>query len=624
MVQPVSWWKGLADSYRTYDWSTYFYPWANSYNSYYYYFERHPLLAFRDLWLATGDTTYLDLALQLPETMIAHARLSSSMSTSQYKDGYYGWLSVGDGNLEAVLRETCGWVGVTSVLRKMRAAGIHTSPTWSARYDAILAFTEEHIWEKWWTRGVNNIYRYNNNMTSHWGAICADLSVITARGSTQAAVYQTIAHAIISAGIPATPNNWGYGTSLINEMYAHPLDAAAWAWTFDWNKSGVAMDHGHGNHTAQALITGYEVGGLGVTEAHLVKLAKTVLANWNESTTSPAYTLNVDGSGGYNANINQIFDFVALGAYHEPLQLVFEYGPEYQNYKTNWYGRGAWGAYQLIEGGGSEALDSETVAVAASGDDANDDYATGLVNAGLTYGLVWPNTNPASLNYLCSGLRFRLNAAKDATFLEAHLSLFVSALDDANLTIYAHKVANAPDFNATADIVGRARTTASVAWVAANLTGGGNPAAYVNSPDLSAILNEIVAQADWEPGNYVALLLIAAVADTGTNRLAFGSWDHESEPPPQLVWSTGSLPVTVTPEVIPLGSLSVGTPGYWFGGGDVSIAGVGIDAVVMDGSILDAFVYPAAQQPADGQVMTVALSVAQVHTISIVETDLDV
>jgi len=149
VVQPVSWWKSLADTYRTYDWNTYFYPWANSTNSYYYYFERHPLLAFRDLWLATGDTTYLNLALTLPETMIANARLSSSLSTSQYKDSYYGWLSVGDGNLEAVLRETCGWVGVTSVLRKMKAAGIHTNPTWSARYDAILAFTEEHIWEKW-------------------------------------------------------------------------------------------------------------------------------------------------------------------------------------------------------------------------------------------------------------------------------------------------------------------------------------------------------------------------------------------------------------------------------------------------------------------------------------------
>ena len=104
-----------------------------------------------------------------------------------------------------------------------------------------------------------------------------------------------------------------------------------------------------------------------------------------------------------------------------------------------------------------------------------------------------------------SGHRFtNVTVPKDAQIITATIQIkpFSTALDDANIDIHAEDVDNSVDFAATADVWSRARTAASVAWVADSL--GAN---YVTSPELKTVIQEIVDRGSWASGNALMILL---------------------------------------------------------------------------------------------------------------------
>ena len=105
----------------------------------------------------------------------------------------------------------------------------------------------------------------------------------------------------------------------------------------------------------------------------------------------------------------------------------------------------------------------------------------------------------------------------------------------------------------TSDFSGRTLTTASVSWVASNIGTG----AYKSSPSLASILNEIVGNAGWASGGNVALFLIQNGA-SGWFRVA--SWDHATDPAPQLVieWSDVPPPVTIELDTLSGAASAVG------------------------------------------------------------------
>lgn len=58
--------------------------------------------------------------------------------------------------------------------------GAWAGSTYQTQYDDILAFWQNHMWNKWWTRGPSNtITRINTHMTSHWTSVGYFLNKIT-------------------------------------------------------------------------------------------------------------------------------------------------------------------------------------------------------------------------------------------------------------------------------------------------------------------------------------------------------------------------------------------------------------------------------------------------------------
>src|SRR5690606_33711816 len=86
---------------------------------------------------------------------------------------------------------------------------------------------------------------------------------------------------------------------------------------------------------------------------------------------------------------------------------------------------------------------------------------------------------------------------------------------DANLEIYGENVDDSANFSDTADVLDRARTTASVAWVADGVGSG-----YQDAPDVKTVVQEIVNRAGFA-GPITLLLVGNADVDKTLQILAY-------------------------------------------------------------------------------------------------------
>lgn len=171
----------------------------------------------------------------------------------------------------------------------------------------------------------------------------------------------------------------------------------------------------------------------------------------------------------------------------------------------------------------------------ASADDASETATvvtltgtTIVISASNTVGLRFPNVRiPPGAVIKSARLHFTGKAAN---------STAVTA------TIAGEAVANAAAFTATAsNISNRTITTATVSWVVPGWIDTPFGGQYRNyrtdeniSPDLTAIIQEIVDGGSWAKGNALALIITA----TGTGTRTFTAHDHVNLMPPDLyvVW----------------------------------------------------------------------------------------
>lgn len=135
---------------------------------------------------------------------------------------------------------------------------------------------------------------------------------------------------------------------------------------------------------------------------------------------------------------------------------------------------------------------------------------TGTDDADETGGAVVSNSN-ALIRMLTgtywAGLRFTgATIPNAATINTAVLTVYVDSTtydDPGGLTIYGNAIDTSVTFGTTAsEISGRARTTANAVWSGTALGVGDE-----NSPDLAAVIQEIVNRAGWVSGNALTLLL---------------------------------------------------------------------------------------------------------------------
>jgi hypothetical protein len=135
---------------------------------------------------------------------------------------------------------------------------------------------------------------------------------------------------------------------------------------------------------------------------------------------------------------------------------------------------------------------------------------SGFAGTGTTIAI---QSNADSGNAGVGGFRFlNVTVPQGATITAATWEPRVTstATDDPDIDIHAEAVDDSASFVTSADVTGRSRTTASVAWTATAVG-----AAFVQSPDIATVIQEVVNRAGWVSGND---LTIIAVGRSGTSQ----------------------------------------------------------------------------------------------------------
>ncbi|MBN1669962.1 MAG: VCBS repeat-containing protein [Kiritimatiellae bacterium] len=137
------------------------------------------------------------------------------------------------------------------------------------------------------------------------------------------------------------------------------------------------------------------------------------------------------------------------------------------------------------------------------------------------------------------GMRFAgIAIPPGATISSAYIQFTVDETTNVAtaLTIQGEDAADATTFssNIVADISSRPLTTASVAWAPPAWSTAGQAGAAQRTPDISAVIKEIVDRGDWSSGNALAIII------NGSGKRTAEAWDGEAPKAPLLHidWTT--------------------------------------------------------------------------------------
>lgn len=187
--------------------------------------------------------------------------------------------------------------------------------------------------------------------------------------------------------------------------------------------------------------------------------------------------------------------------------------------------------------------------VASSDADAEELLATGVVTLGSSD---LEMVEEASTQLV--GLRFpSLGLPRGATILSAHVQFTAdqTSAGPVALEVRGERSAGAPGFTTTVgNLSARTRTSAMAAWAPAAWTAGERGLSQ-RTPDLSAVLQELVDQGGWSPDSPVALLI------SGAGHRVAVAWDQAPAQAAQLIIAFQAPPIAheinacVPPELNP-------------------------------------------------------------------------
>jgi hypothetical protein len=317
-IKPVSWWENKYIADEDYFNENYGNDSSQS-DSWPYYDLAYGVDDVVAMYLATGKTHYLDQALLWTNNVVARAKPSSTLGGNAFGDSYLGWISNQNGsqNEEVPLYESYLWRYVTRMLLVIKQTpALYNNSTYRTQYDKLLAFTEANIWDKWYTRGVNDyIYRDYTHLASHWAFIAMDLTQMTTN-ATRLAQEQTVFDNM-NYHLPMYNN-----TSLHGQMITSPVNSGAYFWDWAWGSfARPGSDVSHGNAVLAYIVEAHDLGLGGWTDADIQKFVVTFnKVVWPvDGGPYPAY---VDGSGTDNGWF--IDGWMKLGRYDAHLQQRLE------------------------------------------------------------------------------------------------------------------------------------------------------------------------------------------------------------------------------------------------------------------------------------------------------------
>ncbi len=157
----------------------------------------------------------------------------------------------------------------------------------------------------------------------------------------------------------------------------------------------------------------------------------------------------------------------------------------------------------------TDTITDEGVTFPASSDDAEqeNDEIDSLTDDDIDAG--WEG-EPDDQNILTAGMRFQniwipQGAVIDSAFIEVVSHESKTTEDVANLTIVCDANPNAPTFTEDSLFTDRNRTNASVEWIVDEEWGLWTPH---RTPDLSALVQEVIDTDGWEAGNALAFIIL--------------------------------------------------------------------------------------------------------------------
>jgi len=317
-IQSSTFWKNKFDAGRSFYYNTEALPLSQSSDEFDYYNLAYSIDEFTSMFEGSGDTSYLDQVLTLVINMINNARLSSTIPSSQFKDGFMGWVSFKNGQNgdEQALYEIYNWRYVTRLLDAMKKnTAVFNNSTYRAKYDQILAFTEVNIFDKWYTRGPNTwIYRSVTHISCHFAYIALYLRKHTLN-TTRQQRCDTIRTNIESVGLPnALPDNM---RSKITASLGRAV-SGAYSWNSHWNDtSRPGQDVAHANGDITFICESFD-NNTGVwTQTDIDRFVKTLT-----QLCMPTHALYVDGTGTDNGWIAD--GWPKLGRFSVPCQQALE------------------------------------------------------------------------------------------------------------------------------------------------------------------------------------------------------------------------------------------------------------------------------------------------------------
>ncbi len=188
--------------------------------------------------------------------------------------------------------------------------------------------------------------------------------------------------------------------------------------------------------------------------------------------------------------------------------------------------------------GGPEAVTLD-IKIAAGGDDTEEYVGTGGMSpTSSDLEMPYEDVVGDATDLQIIGLRWALPIPKGAQITKAYVEFTCdetkSGDKPVNLVIDGQLIADAPAFTSTAfDLSSRTtRTKAQVPWAVENWTAAGQKS---QTPDLAALLQEIIDQDGWASGNAIALLVSDDKSNASTGiRGADAFEDHSAANAPVL------------------------------------------------------------------------------------------
>ena len=281
-----------------------------------YYHLAYSMTGLVSMYRATGLTKYLDRALLYVTNVIGKATTQAG--------GYLGWKS---GTAEVSLNEAYFWRYVCQMLDAMTGL----TGDYATQRASILAFTEQHIWDKWYSRGVNaNLYRSVVHICSHWATI-SDFIVRNSANSTRVTQATTVRDNIDHVGMAP----WN-GDSIYNAASgAHPSDSSAAYWRMYWPKvsgggdaPGIpstdvtnGSDTRHGSDTFSWIVEAYDRGYGSWSAVDMGRFIKLFGIIWPDGDATPyEWFIGTGTRLAFNPNTG----FLKLGRYSRAMQKRLE------------------------------------------------------------------------------------------------------------------------------------------------------------------------------------------------------------------------------------------------------------------------------------------------------------